>query len=277
MEERRKILLQTLQQYLEAMVRKTPEKLPVSERLKVTFNGRPAELGKNEIWDNALIIPQRQTFVDVISSNVMFFGIVSNEGAQCLFPTPSASMDFALNYPYVLRIHVDQDKIDEVEETFVEKRNYGFPTPFENIQFPEQIFNMVVPAEERLTREELISIVDKYWIGISKKIPGTDVPTHPDVVRIENGSKCTDRRTTFQREFDVPTWGWDTPAEKRRYPVVDEKRGLVVSVQVFYNKNDPQKKGFCVYEAFRMEDGLIRYLYAFWRHYMTETGWESEY
>ena len=78
-EKNRRFLLQTTTLYLEALIAKTPEVLRVSPNLKVTFNGEISELGKNELWRKTLLIPQRQTFADPDTNNVVFFGIVTNE------------------------------------------------------------------------------------------------------------------------------------------------------------------------------------------------------
>lgn len=121
----------------------------------------------------------------------------------------------------------------------------------------------------------------QYWDAIERSMDIEDLPSHPDTTRRENGWLCTDAYTSFRNEFREPTWTWFTPKEERRFPVVDPIRGIVVSFQVFISKDDEAIKqrsdsdtpGFLVIEVFKADSGLLRHMYAFWRQFVTDSGW----
>ena len=270
--------------YLEALVRKNLSLVPLADGCKITFNGQPCELGRNFLWRNALHIPQRQVFADPVSGNTVLLGISTNEFQNFQgFDYVKIPGDGALTpdcpHPFyattMIRLHQKNGQIDEIEEVFEDRRYAFLRVPYSDIRLPELIFDVPVPEEERLTREELKAVVDIYWDCISKARPAEDLPLHPEARRIENGMCCTHNNGTFRGEFRGRGFTWDTPANRRFFPVIDMVRGVVLSTQGFVEVEgtDPGNKNPYIIDVFKIEDGLIRQITAFFRKDMAKLGW----
>ena len=281
---KRKQFLEVMDRYLEALALKKLNLAPLAAECKITFNGEERKLGDNFLWANALYIPQRQVFIDTVSGNAVLFGIATNEwqNFQGLEPPPSereGEIKPTYDYPFygitMIRIHITDGRIDEVEEIFEDKRYPFLRVPYSEIRLPELIFDIPIPTDERMTRQELIEVVDTYWDCISKKRPAEDLPLHPEAKRVENGMCCTHNNGTFRSEFRKPSFTWKTPKNRRFTPIVDEVRGVVFSMQGFVETetSNPGNKNPYILDVFKIENGLIRFLMAFWRKDMKELGW----
>ena len=88
---------------------------------------------------------------------------------------------------------------------------------------------------------------------------------------------CTHNHGTFRNEFTLPSFTWDTPQEKRFYPIIDPARGIVLSMQGFVEVegSDPGNKNPYIIDLFKIENGLIRQITAFMIKDMTELGWQT--
>ena len=284
--QERKAYLQIMDAYLEALVRKNLTMAPLREDCRITFNGKEQALGDNFLWANTLYSPQRQAFVDTVSGNVMLLGIATNEwqNFQGNDPPPQegdGALSRTYRYPFyaltVIRLHIREGKIDQVEELFEDKRYMFMRTSYSDIRLPELMFDIPVPQEERMTREELRHVTDLYWDCIAKKKPASALLLHPECRRIENGMCCTHNHGTFRNEFTLPSFTWDTPQEKRFYPIIDPARGIVLSMQGFVEVegSDPGNKNPYIIDLFKIENGLIRQITAFMIKDMTELGWQT--
>lgn len=272
-------LLGVMSDYLEALIANKPDEVPLAPNAKITFNGEKCQLGENEIWHRARIFPQRQTFVDVKSGTVVFFGAVTNElrgvGIQ-------KNLDF-LNGFYkllVVRLHIFEKMINAVEEVCIDHKIASFRADLKDVRLPILLFEVPVPEDERVSRTELVRIVESYWEAVARTGSISDMPVHPDICRYENGSRTTDEARTFLQDFSMETFRWDTPRSERFYHVVDETRQLVVSSQVFYREPyasglPSDSKGFYVYEVFKINSGRLQMIYAFWRMYQIKSGWSE--
>lgn len=109
-------LITITQLYTEALLEKTPEILPVAENVRATYNGNDIAIGDNEVWHNALVIRERQTFIDPDTGEVVFFGMVSNETVERNMDFKIANSTYVYNYHYTLRLKIVDGKITEIEE-----------------------------------------------------------------------------------------------------------------------------------------------------------------
>ena len=283
---KRKHHLEIMDCYLEALIRKNLQMAPLTDNCKITFNGEQHPLGQNFLWANAKHIPQRQVFVDIVSDNVVLFGISTNEWQNFQgfgFPALPGDQAVEMTFPHpfyaatVIRLHITGDKIDEVEEIFEQNRYAGLRVPLSDIRLPELIFDIPFPEDERMTREELQEVADIYWDCISKERPASDLRLHPEAKRVENGMCCTNNNGTFRSEFLQESFTWDTPRDQRFYPIIDEVRGVVFSMQRFVGleKSSPLNKNPYILDVFKIENGLIRFIMAFFKKDMMEIGWRA--
>ena len=279
-EERRKYMLLTTTKYINAMCRKDCTGLPLSDNLRVTYNAEESKLGENEVWTYAQRIPDRQTFADPDTGEVILFAIVTNDTVvkDGIYLTPDR-MYHSLWYQYVLRLKFDKDLICEIEEV-VNSRPVHKYTPFEHAHFSELIYEVPVPVDARVSKDEMIAIVDSYWSGCAKEVGEDAVPCHPDCQRHENCDLATDTSHfpfTLSGEFNYGNFLWNLPRSERRFPIVDEERGVVVSMCIMANAG--VGRGGQVIEAFKIEYGIIRRMDCIYRvlgGVPEKSGWAKE-
>ena len=262
----RKELLLIMNAYLEAVIEKNPSSLSVSSNCKCTYNGHKINLGESRIWKNTLVISERQTFVDPIQGGIVFFGIFHNE-------TRDKNMNFKIPndlyyepYYVTIRLKVIDGKIAESEELSTANRLIWFYADQGDIHLPDLEFEMIVPEEERSTREELVNLVNTYWDCTAKKLPWNALPAHPDAQRIENGYRTTNHSYSFLGDFKHNKgFYWEVPYSMRSNPVIDPARGVIVNYCFleYGVEATPDARGARIVEAFKVKDGLLCHLMAF--------------
>ena len=275
-EEKRRFLLRLMEEYLEALVDKSTLGLPVSGGCKITYNGEKSPLGENELWFNSLIIKERQTFVDPETGQSVFFGVFSNETFEREERIRIKTNLYAKFYTATIRLKVSPEgQIVEIEELACDRRLRYFKGEKWDIELPDLHFKIPIPREEQSTRDELIEIIDTYWDCAAKWQTPDKMRIHPDAQRFEEGFRTTNHTRSFRGDFKFnPNFTWDTT--HRRYPVIDEERGVIVSYCMM-DKEDrsdiDDRRGALVVEAFRVENGLIAHLMAFFPFLAGSIGW----
>lgn len=139
----------------------------------------------------------------------------------------------------------------------------------------------------RLPRADLQRIADAYFVGLERNDGDGDYPFADDCIRIENGFRTTDvpagsdgktpyleafRSLSAKEQFATGFFRFVTRIRERRFPVIDEARGVVFAFAFFdhdgtvreYTLADgTQRKGidrpfsWMIAEAFRIEHGLL--------------------
>ena len=194
-----------------------------------------------------------------------------------------------------LRLRVELGRITEIESVYFRPGGGGpnniadMDKPFK----PEEMWFKSIPAAARMSRQELIAVADGYFSGLQKNdgkgVNGTGTyPFTNDCHRIENGSPTTNvPRPANEPPNTINAFSMDCLSQfklgyyfvvqnihDRRYPVVDQERGIVWSHVVFDQGTVNQGKlsdgrpytfrGFnrpssiLVTEAFLIENGKIR-------------------
>src|SRR5579863_4824629 len=267
-------------QYLTALVAHDPKRLPLSKDVMYTENNQIIDLGDG-FWKT---VEGRgkytHIFSDPESGQVAYMGTMMEAGGPDLLS---------------LRLRVELGRITEIE-TVLFKPGGGGPNSIATMDAPfkpEDMWFKSIPPAQRQSRQELIATADGYFSGLQKNdgkgVNGTNTyPFTNDCNRIENGSMTANapRPATVAPDAFYPN-GMDCLAQfklgyyfvvqsihHRRYPVVDQERGVVWSHAVFdqgtVNEgtlSDGRKytfKGFnrpssiLVTEAFLIENGKIR-------------------
>ena len=273
----RRCLLQTLTAYTEALTDNDTSRLPLAGKVRVTSNGEPGALGKGEAWGPARRLPYRQAFVDPVTGSAVFYGIVTTANRPSRADTPAAAGP-ARWWFYVARLKVDHRRITEVEEIAYERPPGGFGADASTLTLPDRIYDTVLPAEERSTRRQLFHIADQYFDAVSHKIDYHQVPWHPECQRIELGVFTVNAPATAGScggEFQTPSMKWTVTS--RRFYIADEARGVVLAVGDFTTPPEyPHNNGSVVMEVFKVQDGLIRHISAFFRgNGQARSGWEG--
>jgi hypothetical protein len=129
---------------------------------------------------------------------------------------------------------------------------------------------------ERSTRAQLFAIADKYFDAVTGAINYHDVPWHPECQRIELGTFTVNSRLgpgSCGGEFKDPKVRWTVC--NRRFYIADEERGVVLAIGNFMTPPElPTNNGSVVFEVFKIQDGLIRHIEAFFRgNGQLHSGW----
>jgi hypothetical protein len=273
----RRCLLKFLTEYTEALTDNNVSRLAVAPSVRVTSNGAVTTLGKGEVWGPGRRLPYRQAFVDPTTGAAVFYGAVTNAISSA---RPGARADAAGSaihwWFYVVRLKIDGRRITEVEEVSYERPAGGFGVDASALSLPDRIFDTVLPPDERVSREQLFDIANKYFDAVAQKIDYHDVPWHPECQRIELGIFTVNAERmpgSCGGEFQIPSVKWNV--SNRRFYIADVERGVVLAIGNFLTPPEyPNNNGSVVFEVFKVQDGLIRHIHAFFRgNGQLHSGW----
>jgi hypothetical protein len=259
-------LLQILTDYTEAITDNDLSRVKVAQSLRATANGVVVPLGKGEIWGHAKRIVYRQAFVDPETGAAVFYGTITNT------PTRDAERWWF----YVVRLKVVNRQITEVEEIAFDGTLGG--TPASSLRFPDRIWDTVLPPDERVDRKRLYELADMYFSAVSHQVDYRDVPWHPECQRLELAALTVN--STLQPgscggEFQNKRMKWIVV--DRRFYIADVERGVVLAIGNFTAPPDfPENNASVVMEVFKIQDGMIRHIEAFFRgNGQPASGWEK--
>ena len=226
-------------QYLAALIAHNASQLPLAENARYTENGQDLKMNDG-MWQVATAIGDKKLcFADIQSGQIGYRGVVEENGRKQIVMT---------------RIKVVNQKISEIEALVL--RGGSFNNPDGLVDHP--IFLDALPSDDRPSRQELISIADSYFEGLEKNL--SDItPFDPDCTRIENGTITANNpkptmmpfhKQTCGEQFKIPGFSAIiTKVRERRFPIVDEERGLAYAIAFFDHAGLPEVK---------LPDGTIR-------------------
>jgi len=255
--------------FLAALAGHRPGDLPFAVDARNTQNEMPVKPGDG-IWATITGLKgYRHVLADPRTGEVAAFVSIEEQGEPALA---------------TVRLKVSGAQIADSEILIA--RNNGFLNAGQKQVKP--VFEAVVPAGKRLSRDKLIAITDTYFEAIEQG-DGDVAPFHPQCNRTENGVQ-----TTNNAEFSVPgadskpepmgchdqieagIFNYITEISPRRYHIVDPERGLVFGMFRFRHDGTvteargadgavrpmvpAAKRPFDVQvsELFKIEDGQIR-------------------
>jgi hypothetical protein len=240
--------------YFIALEKKDFSGLPVSEMYKYSENCELIRLG-----EGVISYPVRETvrleIYDVKTGQAAVQSVL-DKGEKLIM--------------FFLRLKIRDDKIIEIE-TLVNPGEKGVPIPFDpaNITEISDHWKRSIRPAERDSRFKLMDVADGY--GRAMETEGTADYVRPallpDTERYENGMHTTnepmpdfssifgddgpvfipaypfpdDGPHTALADFDHGTWS-GTKVEDRRYPVIDEERGIIVSLARFGSLKEDMSK-----------------------------------
>jgi hypothetical protein len=224
----RQCLYGFVDQYLEALMRRDPTKAAWAKDVLFTENNVALEIGDG-LWGTVTGIGSyKLKFADVKTGQVGFFGVVQE--------TRESS-------PYAMRIKVEDRKISEVETAIFRLSDSAplgeGPHPFANPKFDDkQILNENLAPGERRPRERMISIADGYFDTLQLNDGKLFTEFADTCNRIENGTQTTNNpqlkvisvaKLGCAEQFRLGNYRYDDRLRARRFPLVDEERGLVLA------------------------------------------------
>ena len=276
----RACLENVVDQYLAAVVAHDPSMLPLSEDVIYTENNQVMDVGDG-FWKTAEGRGNyTHVFADPEFGQVAYMGTMTEAGTPLLLS---------------LRLRIQLGRITEIESIFF-KQGGGGPNNIavmDEPHVPEDFWFKSIPPEDQMSRQELIAVADGYFTGLQKNdgrgINGTGTyPFTEDCDRLENGSHTTnlpvpedsppDAINAFSMDclsqFELGYYFIVQNIHDRRFPVVDQERGIVWAHVVFDQgtvnegvlsdgrpwtfRGFNRPSSILVTEAFLIEDGKIR-------------------
>lgn len=209
-------------QYLAALAAHDPARLPLAPGARFTENGQELKLGDG-MWGVAGSIgAYKLYFADAARGQAGFFGVVEENGHQQIL---------------ALRLKVENRLIREIETIVARTTPGGWAKPEALADKP--VFREPLAPAERRPRDEMIAITNSYFEGL-EQATGKLTPFDPDCARIENGvvsannpSGTPMQKMTCGQQFDTGFSTFITSVRERRFPIVDEERGLVYAIIFF--------------------------------------------
>jgi len=217
-------------QYLAAVVAHDPSKAPLAPNVKFTEDGVQLKPGDG-LWATAT----------GMGSYKLYFAEPA-AGAAGAYVVIQENNNPALLW---LRLKVVNHKITEAETLVARKQTTNILNT-DNLTTPRPTFLEDVASDDRPTRSEMVSLVNKYFDGIEQG-NGDIVPFAPDCIRIENGiqtcpSSASSRlgALSCQAQLSTKIFTYIHTVSPRRFPIVDSERGLVLAVVRFNHPGDQQ-------------------------------------
>ena len=211
--------------YLDALEAQDPSRLPWAGEAVFTENNVRLEIGDG-LWNT--ISARRRTYdlksADPDTGQVSWFGIVEEHGVPAIMS---------------LRLCVRMGKIVEAETIVCRKVDLS---PFPGIDTylePRPLMLADVPPAERRPREQLIAISNGYFDTLQLNDGTLFSEFTDDCERIENGVQTTNNAEAFgdypiaglgcAEQFRKGHFVFDDRLRDRRFPLVDEAKGLVLA------------------------------------------------
>jgi hypothetical protein len=264
-------------QYLAALLARDPGRLGWAPHVRFTENNVELPVGWG-LWGTISALGAEDLrAADPETGQVAYYGVIEERGTKSFF---------------ALRLKIDSGKISEVE-TIVDRKGYG-PGPFGNPDAlePVPVISQDVPADRRRPRARLIALADGYFNTLelndgqiftqfaddcSRRENGvwTANDPHPGSVQDPNLNLSAYGKISCEQGFKLGNYRWDDELRARRFPLVDEEKGLVLAAGFIDHAgkldhytttdgvvHDPPLKSphsFCFLEMFKMQDGKIRH------------------
>jgi hypothetical protein len=271
----RKCLYGFVDRYMDALIAKDPSRLPWAKTVKFTENNVELQI-PDGLWGTVSGKgPEDMRAADVQSEQVTYFGVINEHGVPGYL---------------ALRLKIADRRISEVE-TIVDRKGNG-PGPFGD---PEKMTSLPlleqdVPAHERTPRERMVALADGYYNTLQLNDGHIFTVFDPECSRRENGVWTANDphpdpnvtsgpsaygKLSCEAGFKLGNYRWDDRLRARRFPLVDEEKGLILAGGFIdhsarldtYTTTDgvthetPLKSphSFCFLEAFKIIDGRIRH------------------
>ena len=222
----RTCLIGLTDQFFAALAAHDASRLPLRDDVRYTENGQVLRLNDG-LWETADGVGEyKQYLTDPHSGGAAFIGTIRESGREAMLAA---------------RLKVVGRKISEIE--VVISRTSGGPSPF-GVKFEElkaePIFDELLTPAQRRPREQLIATANSYFEGL-EQATGAITPFEPQCKRRENGSTTANNpnatnamgKLSCGAQFDTGFSPFITEVRGRRFPVVDEDRGLVLVMLSF--------------------------------------------
>lgn len=226
-------LSQFVRDYVAAMVAHDPSKLQTETDVRFSENDVALAFGKEGMWATATgIAPTGLIAADTKTGNAAWLGTAEENGKPVYF---------------ALRLGVRGRKIYEAETVVV--RNGGLPLPFADVTkvAHDPSFSEILPVEQRRPRARLRAVANGYFNTVELNDGNIFTPFDAECGRLENGILTTAGNAGgaaggispgCEAGLKTGMYRINKRIRERRYPVIDEERGVVVATGFFDHANE---------------------------------------
>jgi hypothetical protein len=196
--------------YFSALAAHDPAMLPQAENLKFTENAKPAKLGEGLVWKTAGEVKFTRSLLDTERCGTVTEAVFPNSGTDTIFG---------------LRLKLVEQKLTEIESIVVDPEDGFFPTPMGILNSKAEVWDEILPQDQRSTREQLEAAGKAYFdsFGDMAIKPPYAMPCD----RLENGFKTTQGQCGNLGSAA----GIKHPAQ--RYPFTDLEAGITAGFVLF--------------------------------------------
>jgi hypothetical protein len=218
----RAALYDVLDNYLAALDTRDPKRVNWAASPLNSENNVMLEVGDG-LWGTIdRVGDYKLRFADPATGHVGYFGTVHEPIEESAF---------------TLRLKVDaQGRVTESEMLVVRQSDSGIK--FENPRYWDKPI-LSADVEAPVSRNEMVRLSDGYFDTLQLNDGTIHTKFHPDCNRVENGVQTT-RNPEFakivpvsalgcEEQFRMGNYRYDDRLRARRFPMVDEERGLVLA------------------------------------------------
>lgn len=257
-----------MDRYVEALRRKDASAAPFAATARFTENSVEMPLGEG-LWGSVTgVADNGMKAADTLTGNVAWFGHAEENGRLVFL---------------AIRIKVDRGAITEAE-TVVARRT-GMPLIHGTGKAPHHAaWTQALPEAQRRPRPRLRAVADSYFNTVEFNNGQVFAQFTDDCSRLENGISTTAASGNAassasvaegcEAQFKLGIYRINRELRERRYPIIDEERGIVVGMNFFDHANtfDEYKltdgrtmktllkwpNALSIMEAFKIVDGKIQ-------------------
>jgi hypothetical protein len=234
-------LIGVLHSYLDALGHKDRALAPFAHDVRYTENNVEMPLGEG-LWGSIGGVSATGLEVaDPATGNAAWFGTVQEHGKGAFL---------------ALRLKVADGRITEVES--VVQRSPTHPAPFGDpakLQH-DPAFQELLPPEQRRERERLMAVANGYFSTVEQNDGQIFTSFDPDCQRTENGISTTSGSQGAaaisqgcESQFKLGIYRINKRVRERRFPIIDEERGIVVATGFFDHAN--------TFDSYQTTDGKV--------------------
>jgi hypothetical protein len=219
--------------YMDALTHQQPSRARFARDVTFTENDVAMPIGKG-LWGTISgASAEGLELADPSTGQAAWFGLVQEHGAPAY---------------YAMRLRVADGRIAEVET--VVHRQTGLPAPFgepASYRHDGAFAEALKPAERR-PRERLRAVADSYFNTVELNDGTVFAPFDAECERTENGITTTRADPASigtaagiaqgcEAQFKLGIYRINKRVRERRYPLIDEERGIVVATGFFDHAN----------------------------------------
>ena len=215
-------LYKALDSYLAALKARDPQRVKWAPHVRNTENN-VAMMAGDGLWGTITALGTYDLrFADTLNGEVGYFGTVTETTDTSAF---------------TLRLKVENGAIAEAETLVVRQADSGIK--FEGQVFENKpVLNEILPAAQRSPRAKMIALANGYFDTLQLNDGTLFTRFAPNCERVENGVRTTHNpgftvtpvaKLGCEDQFKMGYYRYNDRLRGRRFPLVDEERGLVLS------------------------------------------------